>query len=129
MSNKEAGGTRHLELAKYLVKWGRRFTVIASTVSYLTSQVSAHCRGGLFTHENIGGITVWRAFTYSKLHKSFVSRILSFLSFMLSSFVAGLRVHNIDIVLGTSPPIFQGISAYLLSRLKCVPFTANDTAI
>jgi glycosyltransferase involved in cell wall biosynthesis len=36
--------------------------------------------------------------------------------------VAGLRVRNIDIVLGTSPPIFQGISAYLLSRLKRVPF-------
>ena len=122
MSNKEAGGTRHLELARFLVRRGHRFSIIASTVSYLTSQVLAHCRGRLFTHENIDGITVWRAFTYAKVHKSFVSRILSFLSFMFSSFVAGLRVRDIDIVLGTSPPIFQGISAYLLSRLRRVPF-------
>ena len=122
MSGKQAGGTRHLELARYLVRWGHRFTVIAGTVSYLTSQVLAHCQGRLFTREDTEGITVWRAFTYSKLHRSFFNRVLSFLSFMLSSFVAGLRVRDIDIVLGTSPPIFQGISAYLLSRLRRVPF-------
>jgi glycosyltransferase involved in cell wall biosynthesis len=41
---------------------------------------------------------------------------------MISSFYAGLRVKNVDLVWGTSPPIFQGVTAWLLARLKRVPF-------
>jgi glycosyltransferase involved in cell wall biosynthesis len=37
---------------------------------------------------------------------------------MVSSFSAGLGVHDVDFVWGTSPPIFQGFTAWLLARLK-----------
>jgi glycosyltransferase involved in cell wall biosynthesis len=47
---------------------------------------------------------------------------LSFFSFMFSSFFVGLGVKNVDAVWGTSPPIFQGWTAWLLARLKGVPF-------
>jgi glycosyltransferase involved in cell wall biosynthesis len=68
------------------------------------------------------GVRVIRAYTYRALHKSFVHRIFSFFSFMASSFFAGLGVKNVDLVWGTSPPIFQGVTAWLLARLKRVPF-------
>jgi glycosyltransferase involved in cell wall biosynthesis len=48
--------------------------------------------------------------------------VISFLSFMLSSFAAGLRVGPVDLVWGTSPPIFQGFSAWSLARLKRAAF-------
>jgi glycosyltransferase involved in cell wall biosynthesis len=41
---------------------------------------------------------------------------------MASSFFAGLGVKHVDLVWGTSPPIFQGATAWLLARLKRVPF-------
>jgi glycosyltransferase involved in cell wall biosynthesis len=41
---------------------------------------------------------------------------------MASSFLLGLRVRQVDLVWGTSPPIFQGLTAWLLSRLKRAPF-------
>lgn len=41
---------------------------------------------------------------------------------MISSFIAGIGVKDIDLVWGTSPPIFQGITAWMLSRVKRVPF-------
>ncbi len=41
---------------------------------------------------------------------------------MVSSFFTGLRVKYVDLVWGTSPPIFQGVTAWLLARLKGVPF-------
>jgi len=72
--------------------------------------------------EGEGRITIIRPFTYKALHRSFVHRILSFLSFMISSFIAGLRVRHVDLVWGTSPPIFQGITAWSLSFLKRAPF-------
>ena len=41
---------------------------------------------------------------------------------MASSFFIGLGIKNVDVVWGTSPPIFQGFTAWLLARLKRVPF-------
>ena len=41
---------------------------------------------------------------------------------MLSSFVIGLGVKQVDLVWGTSPPIFQAATAWALARLKGVPF-------
>jgi glycosyltransferase involved in cell wall biosynthesis len=41
---------------------------------------------------------------------------------MRASFFAGLSVRSVDLVWGTSPPIFQGVTAWLLARIKRVPF-------
>ncbi len=109
----EPGGTRHYELARYLVEKGHRVTVIASPVSYLTGGAAASSSA-----PEEPGLEIVRAYTYSALHKSFVHRVFSFLSFMLSSFWAGLRIKNVDLVWGTSPPIFQAAAAWLLARLK-----------
>ncbi len=112
----EAGGTRHHELARFLVQKGHKVTVIASPVSYLTG-TSSHKH-----KEVIEGVTILRAYTYNALHKSFVHRVFSFLSFMISSFIIGLGVRNVDVVWGTSPPIFQGLTAWVLARLKRARF-------
>jgi glycosyltransferase involved in cell wall biosynthesis len=120
----EPGGTRHHELALYLAGCGHKVTIIASPVSYLTgSRLSAH-QGSekMGPEQERDGVRVIHAYTYQALHKSFVHRVFSFFSFMLSSFIAGLGVKNVDLVWGTSPPIFQGLTAWLLARLKCVPF-------
>jgi glycosyltransferase involved in cell wall biosynthesis len=112
----EAGGTRHHELARFLVQKGHKVTVIASPVSYLTG-TSSHKH-----KEVIEGVTILRAYTYNALHKSFVHRFLAFVSFMLSSFFMGLGVSHVDVVWGTSPPIFQGLTAWALARLKRARF-------
>ena len=114
----EPGGTRHHELARYLAGRGHQVTIIASPVSYLTGSPSTFGGGA----RGEGGITVIRAYTYQALHKSFVHRVFSFFSFMASSFFAGLGVKHVDLVWGTSPPIFQGATAWLLARLKRAPF-------
>lgn len=116
----EPGGTRHHELARFLVQKGHRVTVIASPVSYLTgTSLGSPSRAG---RETEGGVTILRAYTYTALHKSFVHRVFAFLSFMLSSFFVGLGVRGVDVVWGTSPPIFQGLTAWALARLKGVKF-------
>jgi len=119
----EPGGTRHHEFAQYLVAHGHRVTVIASPVSYLTG---TPLRPPPFSEKIKGeqeeGVRVIRAYTYQALHKSFVHRVFAFASFMASSFFIGLGVKNVDVVWGTSPPIFQGFTAWLLARLKRTPF-------
>jgi glycosyltransferase involved in cell wall biosynthesis len=68
------------------------------------------------------GVKILRASVYSAHHKSFFHRIIAFFSFMLSSFWLGLGVKNVDVVWGTSPPIFQGVTAWALARLKGARF-------
>ncbi len=128
----EPGGTRHHEFARYLATLGHRVTVIASPVSYLTGAPSLtgvpqfrrkwKKRKGDGKEGEGTEVRVIRAYTYAALHKSFVHRVFAFISFMASSFFIGLGVKNVDVIWGTSPPIFQGFTAWLLARLKGVPF-------
>ncbi len=118
----EAGGTRHYEMARFLVSRGHQVTIIASPVSYLTGKTRQQKAGWLTKEQPEAGITLLRAYTYPALHRSFFHRLISFFSFMFSSFLAGLSVKKVDLVWGTSPPIFQGLTAWLVARLKGVRF-------
>ena len=120
----EPGGTRHHEFARLLSAHGHQVTVIASPVSYITGN-KAPLQLPLFSSK-IGGensnVRILRASVYSAHHKSFVHRVFAFISFMASSFWLGLGVKNVDLVWGTSPPIFQGVTAWALARLKGAKF-------
>ncbi len=97
-------------------------TIITSPVSYLTGKSVRENIPWVEKQEAEPGITVLRAYTYPALHRSFVHRVFSFLSFMVSSFFIGLTVKEIDLVWGTSPPIFQSVTAWALARIKRAPF-------
>ncbi|MFU8825877.1 MAG: glycosyltransferase family 4 protein [Brevefilum sp.] len=115
----EPGGTRHHELARHLRGRGHQVTIIASPVSYLTG-----ADGGRRQRKQVDdlGVTIIRSYTLPALHRSFIWRVLSFISFMISAFIQGLFVRKVDLVWGTTPPIFQAPTAWLLARLKGVPF-------
>ena len=120
----EPGGTRHYEFARLLASRGHQVTVIASPVSYITGTPS---QPPSFPKElgeapKAEGVKILRARVYSAHHKSFFHRVIAFFSFMISSFWIGLRVKKVDLVWGTSPPIFQGATAWLLARLKRAKF-------
>jgi glycosyltransferase involved in cell wall biosynthesis len=117
----EGGGTRHYELAQHCRGNGQELVIVTSSLNYLTGKPLPDCRG-LFTKQQVDGLTVLRAYTYPSLHRSFVWRIVSFLSFMVASAWAGLRAGAIDVVMGTSPPIFQAVSAWLVAALRRRPF-------
>ncbi len=112
----EPGGTRHFEFARLLASSGHKVTVIASPVSYITGGHTKQAR------EEVDGVTILRASVYDAHHKSFIHRILAFFSFMISSFWIGLGVKNVDVIWGTSPPIFQGVTAWMLARIKGAKF-------
>lgn len=121
VSPNDAGGTRHYELASYATAQGHNFTIVASDLNYLTGKTVLQ-RPALVSEQEVDGITVLRAYTYPALHRNFVWRIVSFLSFMFTSVWAGLRSGPIDLVVGTTPPIFQAVSAWLIATLRRRPF-------
>ncbi len=108
----ECEGTRHYELAKFLLQNGHKFTVIASDVDYLSGNMKMKKR------EVKEGIEIIYASTIPSLHKSFLGRGLAFLSFSFSSFFEALKVLDFDVVIGTSPPLFQAITSLVIAKLK-----------
>ena len=120
-SPNEPGGTRHYELAHHLVRAGHRFTILASRVHYLTG-LPSKTPGNATGEEPEPGISILRCYSTETLHKSFAHRTVAYCIFALVSFITGLRVTGVDLVWGTSPPIFQAVAALLIARLKRVPF-------
>ena len=117
----QGGGTRHYELGRHLLSRGHKFSVVSSNLSYLSGKPILE-RHGLFVEQDIDGLRVLRAYAYPALHRSFAWRIFSFLTFTVSSLLAGLRCGPIDLVMGTSPPIFQAFSAWMFAFLRRKPF-------
>jgi glycosyltransferase involved in cell wall biosynthesis len=117
----EPGGTRHHEMARYFCKEGHQVTVLTGQVSYLTGRGKGN--GRLIQREtDEAGVEILRVNTYQGWHRSFFHRILSFITFMLSSFIIGLKVKDVDLIWGTTPPLFQVITAWILARLKGAVF-------
>src|SRR5690606_30116301 len=59
---------------------------------------------------------------YPSLHRSYFWRVISFFSFMFSSIYIALQVKDVDLILGTTPPIFQAVSAWFVALLCRKPF-------
>jgi glycosyltransferase involved in cell wall biosynthesis len=118
---KDAGATRHYELATRLVRAGGQFTVVASDCSYLTGQRVSPEKRFIF-EETLDGVRILRTYTHPTLHKSFVWRVISFLTFSVTSIIASARAQRVGIVMGTTPPIFQAVSAWIVATVRRRPF-------
>ncbi len=122
MAPGEAGGTRHVELGRRLGERGHSLTVIAGRTNYLTGLRTAGMSDSSAEPDRSDIPVVKRCPAFSGMQRTFIGRVLGFVTFMASSLRAGLRVKHIDLVWGTSPPLFQGLTALLVARLKGVPF-------
>jgi len=117
----EPGHTRHFEMAKFLRARGHELVIVASDLNYQTGQRTV-ARKGMFAEQVIEGVRIMRAYIYPALHRSYFWRIISFFSFMLSSVWTALQVRDVDLVMGTTPPIFQAVSAWAVAWMRRKPF-------
>jgi glycosyltransferase involved in cell wall biosynthesis len=121
VSPDEPGHTRHFEMAQYLRGCGHELVIVASDSNYQTGLRTVE-RKGLFVEQVIDGIRVLRAYSAQTLHRSYFWRAISFLSFMFSSVWAALQVKDADLIMGTTPPIFQAVSAWFVALVRRKPF-------
>jgi glycosyltransferase involved in cell wall biosynthesis len=121
VSPDEPGHTRHFEMAKFLASRGHDLVIVASDLNYQTGQRTVEHKG-IFAEQNFDGVRVLRSYIYPALHRSYVWRIVSFFSFMFSSIWTALQVKDVDLVMGTTPPIFQAVSAWFVALIRRKPF-------
>ncbi|HSL41840.1 MAG TPA: glycosyltransferase family 4 protein [Anaerolineales bacterium] len=121
VSPAEPGHTGHIEMAKHLRACGHDMVIVASDSNYQTGLRTVKQKG-LFTEQRIEGIRILRAYSAKTLHRSYVWRVISFVSFMFSSVWASFQVKDVDLVMGTTPHIFQSVSAWFVAFVRRKPF-------
>lgn len=117
--------TRLHELAVGLMRQGIQVTVLTAMPSYPLGRIYDGYKGWLKV-EYIDGIKTIRTAIYPTQNTSMLPRLLSYLSFILSSLVIGSwKVGRADFLLTESPPLFLGLGGFLLSRWKKASWILN----
>ena len=120
----DPGGSRWNEFSRIWTAEGHTVTVLAGMMHYNGHQKRAEYKGKYFAKKKQGDADVWRCHVSEAYNKSFLGRLWGYFSFMFSALYAGLfKVKGkYDVVIVTSPPLFVGITGYLISRLRRMPF-------
>ncbi len=120
-----AAPQRAYHFALNLVRAGHDVTVVTGMPNHPSGVTHDAYRRRLFARETMNGIRVVRSWLHATPRKTFVTRMLNQVSFMVSSAIAALFTRRVDVVLVTSPPLFLGLSAWFVSLVKRVPFVLD----
>ena len=104
-------------LAAHFMERGHQVYVLTAMPNYPQGRIYPGY-GGLLRREKLGGASIVRSYIYpaSGLGRR---RLLNYFSFVFSSaFLGTFTLPRLDYLITESPPLFLGISGYLLSRLK-----------
>ncbi|PYT92578.1 MAG: glycosyltransferase WbuB [Acidobacteria bacterium] len=113
-----AAPNRLSALVQGLTSAGHEVTVLTAMPNYPMGRYHPGY-GGLVRRENHNGSAVIRTFIYPTQSAGMAKRLLCYFSFVFSSVVlGGLLLDEPDYILTESPPLFLGISGFLLSRWK-----------
>ena len=111
------------ELTQFLAERGHDVTVVSGETGYMQRNMpKLPWYQRIVRRERDGKVNVVRTYTYSELHRSYLGRLLSFISFSLSCPIGLLSVAKPDVVLASSPPIFPMFPAWLICKLRRIPF-------
>ena len=118
-----AGGTRFNEMTKIWSEQGHHITVLAGMMPDHTGRKREEYRNKKFAIKIHNKVKVIRCHVNEAYNKNFAGRLWGYFSFVFYALWAGLfkTKGKFDLVLATSPPLFIGITAYILSKAKKAP--------
>ncbi|OIQ23508.1 glycosyltransferase family 4 protein [Lacinutrix sp. MedPE-SW] len=126
LEKNDGGGSRFNEMTQVWASQGHEVSVLGGMVHYATGEKNARYKGKYFHTDKqfYKGVDVYRCHVSESYNVNFIGRLWAYFSFVFSSIYAGLfKVSGkFDIIVVTSPPLFVGITAYVLSLLKRTPF-------
>lgn len=116
-----APASRTYDHCKEWVKNGAEVTVITCAPNFPKGKVYDGYCNRPWQEETMDGIRVIRVWSYIVANKGFIKRTLDFISFSITSFIAGLFIKT-DLIIATSPQFFTALSGRTLSFWKRKPW-------
>ncbi len=117
-----APATRTYEHAIRWVNKGYKVTIITCAPNFPEGKIFKGFKNKLYDVSDLDGIRVVRVKTYITANEGFVKRILDYMSFMVSGFLAGLFQKKPDVIVATSPQFFCACAGWALSAVRRKPF-------
>lgn len=117
-----AAATRVFERALYWVKDGHDVTVITSAPNFPEGRLFDGYENKWRQTEMMDGIRVVRVKTYIAANRGVLRRILDFVSFGATAFLAGLGGPRPDVVAATSPQFFAAVAGWAIAAVRRLPF-------
>jgi glycosyltransferase involved in cell wall biosynthesis len=107
--------------ARRWIREGISVTIITSVPNFPTGRVLPPYRNWLYQTELLDGLKVIRVWTWLAPNRGIFFRSIDFLSFAVSSFVAGL-FQSPDVIVATSPQLLTALSGSCLASVKRRPW-------
>ena len=118
-----APSARLYELSRVWVESGHNVTILTGMPNHPTGEIAAEYRGKWFAEEQLDGIRVLRSWLFATPNEGVFKKSLGHISFMLSVLVSGMpRMGAADVLIVSSPTFFSVFSAYVISRLRRIPY-------
>lgn len=105
-------------LAKFLKKEGQEVVVVTALPNYPKNKIFDGYKGRLSVREEIDSIPVHRTWIFVSSSRGVVSRLMNYFSFVVTSFFKLLFLRKADYLLCESPPLFLGMTAVVISKIK-----------
>ncbi|MDQ3100999.1 MAG: glycosyltransferase family 4 protein [Bacteroidota bacterium] len=110
---------RLFAIARDLAAEGAEVNVLTAMPNYPEMRIQRAYRGKFYSREQIDRITVHRAWLIVSKARGLFGRLSNYFSFVLTSLLIGaVKLRRSDILFVESPPLFLGITAMILARLK-----------
>ena len=107
------------DLARRFRQMGHQVIILTAMPNYPKGQIFPDYRRKLWLVEEIEGIRVIRCWLFASKSRFIPLRLLSFFSFVITSALIGtIALPQTDALLVESPPIFLGLTARWLAKIK-----------
>ena len=118
-------GPFNTDMCAYLASQGHAVSMLTSFPYYPSWRKRPEDEGKTYERTVKGGITVHRCWHYVPSRPSTFKRLWHELSFVATTTWRALREPAADIYFVVSPPLFLGLGAFLVSRLKRRPYVLH----
>jgi glycosyltransferase involved in cell wall biosynthesis len=113
-------------LAKNLQQQGWHVSVLTAMPNYPKMEIYEGYKGKIYNKQVEDNIVIHRCWLYISQSKNVWMRLLNYFSFVLSALLVGLfKVKKHDVILCESPPLFLGITALILKKVKSSKLVFN----
>lgn len=114
------------QLCEGLTAYGHEVTVVTAFPHYENFRIWDEYRGKLVERAKYRGMDVVRLYVYAPGKKSMVNRLVSYVSFnALAAITATFSRAQWDVILCPNGSFFTGLTAWLVGKVKGVPFIYN----
>jgi len=120
-----AAPLRAYHFATKLAKKGHDITVLTGMPNHPSGIKQPGFSWKLVASSREEGVRILRSYLFTTHRKTFLTRMLNQISFAVSAFFRGCFAPGCDVILVTSPPLFLGVTGWMLGHVKAAPYVLD----